>query len=57
MGKNCNSCFDYKLMKNAANAIEKTSYSLNLETFGSELEVYIDTLKFYDKTHSILERT
>lgn len=57
MGKNCNSCFDYKLMKNAANAIEKTSYSLNLETFGSELEVYIDTLKSYDKTHSILERT
>lgn len=57
MEKNCNSCFDYKLMKNAANAIEKTSYSLNLETFGSELEEYIDTLKFYDKTHSILERT
>ena len=56
MGKNYNSCFDYKLMQKTVEALEGTANSIHLESFAIELESVIEGLRSYDKTHSVLER-
>ena len=56
MGKSYNSCFDDKLMQKTVDALEGTANGIYLESFAIELESVIDSLRSYDKTHSVLER-
>lgn len=53
--KNYNSCFDFKLMKKTAEALESTYNNIYLESFGSSLETSITYLESYDKTHSAIQ--
>ena len=53
--KSYNSCFDFKLMKKTAEALESTYNNIYLESFGSSLETSITYLESYDKTHSAIQ--